>query len=599
MRRSLPSLPFVFLVLGLGPWLATSGCAAPATPSPRTPGGDTEAAQKTAEAKPADQSEAKKPEAPVDPEKQRLLELAAGSSEKPPEIATLEPPDGKWLKDEEGREYFITPVPRLEGGYRWLNDEHTQVRLPYGLSLDVASYDETTFYIKIYRSTGRQPRPKTYTPEDKAKIAATYQADIPASRRLRFSPFETGLPKEGQWRNGFKIADIDGDGNLDIVHGPPRKGGSRPQLLLGDGKGNWKPWSAATYPPIPMDYGDVAVADWNGDGITDLAVASHLRGIVVMVRDAQGRFRPWSQGIDFRAPGGDGGGDTALFTSRAIRAVDWNRDGRPDLVAMGEGPRLAVSRGPGGGDTKGVSDGSRGLRIFLNQGDGTWVAKSFEGSRLFGDDVTVGDLNGDGRTDVATGSDILGYRAIVNLAKEDGSWEPVELEELRPGAIFRTVEIADFDKDGRDDLAVGYTSFEGKVWRTGIDLLYARAGGQWERRALGHEESSIGIYSLSAGDLDGDGAVDLAALDGKSRIWLFLADGKGGFTREEPLAGEVAGLDETCRGYNIELADLDKDGKDELVANFAGEGMTPFGERLCSTGGSLRAWKAGQAGNRG
>lgn len=605
MRRSLSSLPFLLLALGLGPWLATSGCA-PATPAPRTAGGDAEAAQKTPEAKPAtpseaNPSEAKKPEAPVDPQKQRLLEMAAGSSEKPPEIATLEPPDGKWLKDEEGREYFITPVPRLEGGYRWLNDEHTQVRLPYGLSLDVASYDETTFYIKIYRPTGEQRRPKAATPEEKAKIAESYRADIPASRRLRFSPFETGLPKEGQWRNGFKIADINGDGSLDIVHGPARKSGNRPQILLGDGKGNWKPWSAATYPAIPLDYGDVAVADWNGDGINDLAVASHLRGIVVMVRDAQGRFTPWSQGIDFRAPGGpDGGGsDEALFTSRAIRAVDWNRDGRPDLVAMGEGPRLAISRGPGGGDAKGVNEGSRGLRIFLNQGNGTWVAKSFEGSRLFGDDVALGDLNGDGLTDIATGSDILGYRAIVNLAKPDGSWEPVEPEALRGGALFRAVEVADFDKDGREDLAVGYTSFEGRVWRTGIDLLYTRPDGKWERRALGHEESSIGLYSLSAGDLDGDGGVDLAALDGKGRVWIFLADGKGGFTREEPLAGESAGLDETCRGYHVELADLDKDGKDELVANFAGEGMTPFGQRLCASGGSLRAWTASRAGNQG
>ncbi|HSK76590.1 MAG TPA: VCBS repeat-containing protein [Thermoanaerobaculia bacterium] len=592
MRRSLPSLPFLLLAFGLGPWLATSGCA-PATPSPRTAGGDAEAAQKAPEANAAGGAEAKKPEAPVDPEKQKLLELAAGSKEKPPEIAKLEPPDGKWLVDEQGLEYFTTPVPRLEGGYRWLNDEHTKVRLPYGLSLDVASYDEANFYIKIYRPTGEKRRAKGSTPEEKAQIAESYRADLPASHRLRFAPFEAGLPKEGQWRNGFKIADINGDGHLDIVHGPARKTASRPQILLGDGKGNWKAWSSATYPSIAMDYGDVAVADWNGDGVNDLAVASHLRGIVVMVRDAEGHFKPWTEGIDFRASGEPG--ETPLFTSRAIKAVDWNRDGRPDIVAMGEGPRLAVARGPGGGEAKNINEGARGLRVFLNQGNGTWVSKTFEGSRLFGDDLALGDFNGDGLTDAVTGSDVLGYRAIVNLAKPDGSWEPTEIEALRGGALFRAVAAADFDKDGRDDLAVGYTSFEGKVWRTGIDLLYGRADGTWERRPLGHEESSTGIYSMSPGDLDGDGALDLAALDGKGRIWLFLADGKGGFTREETLAGEAAGLDETCRGYHIELADLDKDGRDEMVASFAGEGMTPFGERLCASGGSLRSWKASRS----
>jgi hypothetical protein len=262
---------------------------------------------------------------------------------------------------------------------------------------------------------------------------------------------------------------------------------------------------------------------------------------------------------------------------------------------MGEGPRLAVARAPGGEEAKGVNEGSRGLRIFLNQGDGTWVAKSYEGSRLFGDDLALGDFNHDGVTDVATGSDILGYRAILNLAKPDGSWEPVEIDGLRHSALFRAVAAADFDKDGRDDLAVAYTSFEGKVWRTGVDLLYSRPDGSWERRPLGNEESATGVFSLDAGDLDGDGALDLAGVDGKGRIWLFLADGKGGFTREEKLAGEAAGLDETCRGYNVELADLNGDGKDELVANFAGEGMTPFGQRLCNSGGSLRAWTVSPA----
>lgn len=593
MHRSLPSLPFLFLLA----LVATSGCAS-ATPAPRPAGGDAEAAQKPSEAKPAqseaNKTEEKEPEAPVDPQRQRLLEMAAGSGPAP-EVEPLEPPDGKWLKDEQGREYFVTPVPRLEGGYRWLNDEHTRVRLPYGLSLDVASYDETHFYIKIYRPSGDQSRRKAMTPEEKAAVAETYRADLPASRRLRFMPFEAGLPKDGQWRNGFQVADIDGDGHPDIVHGPPRKSGSRPQILLGDGQGNWKFWSAATYPPIALDYGDVAVADWNGDGLQDLAVASHLRGITVMVRDAQGRFTPWTQGIDFSAAGEAG---NTIFTSRAIRAADWNRDGRPDLVAVGEGPRLAISRGPGGDDARNINEGARGLRVFLNQGDGTWAVKSSEGSRLFSDDVVVGDFNGDGLTDAVTGSDVLGYRALLNLARPDGSWETVEIEGLRENALFRAVEAADFDKDGREDLAFAYTSFEGKVWRTGIDLLYARPEGRWERRPLGNEESSTGIFSLSAGDLDGDGALDLAGVDGKGRIWLFLADGKGGFTREEPLTAENAGLDEGCRGYHVELADLNKDGRAELVAGFAGEGMTPFGERLCATGGSLRAWTPVPAGTQ-
>jgi hypothetical protein len=156
-----------------------------------------------------------------------------------------------------------------------------------------------------------------------------------ASARLRFTFFGRGLPSSGQWREGFAIADMNGDGYPDIIHGPPRKApGAGPVIFLGDGKGSWSRWREARFPPLAYDYGDVQVGDFNGDGHQDLAFVVHLRGLIALLGDGKGGFRDASEGLDFAL-----GGKTA-FSSITLRLVDWSGDGRPDILAFGEGPGL-------------------------------------------------------------------------------------------------------------------------------------------------------------------------------------------------------------------------------------------------------------------
>lgn len=508
----------------------------------------------------------------------------------------LSPPDGKWLKDEHGRPYFVHPIKKVGGAYFW-EVEDKRVKLPRGLVFDVVRHDDQHFYVKIYGADPesvaglqQQAAERQRSPEELARIAATYRTDLAGGDRLRFVPLSKGLPQQGQWRQGFDVADINDDGKLDIVHGPARKAGTRPAIFLGDGKGGWRSWTEAVYPALPFDYGDAAVADFNGDGHPDLALASHLRGITVLVGDGKGRFKPWTEGIDF-APNEQ---QTPIFSSRAIEAVDWNGDGRMDLLAWGEGPRLTTTRTQGGGD---FSRGPRGALIYLNQGNGTWKKQREERAVAYGDTVTIADFNGDRRPDFVGASSVTGFRKLIHISQPDGTWKADEIAELRPQGTFRGVATADFNRDGRLDLAVGFANRELGIARTGVDVILAREGGKWERVSLHTEESQSGIWALDAGDLDGDKNPDLVAITGKGAGWVFLGDGKGGFTREE--APEIDQSKVECTGYHVKLVDVDGDQRDEVIAGFAGEGSALFNNvARCPTGGSLQVWKAEKQGKQ-
>ena len=577
LSKTVPVQRLLLLVL----LLTAAGCAAARSP---------EADPGTAATAPATSAPAAKEEPAAEPPA-RVFSSASEEQKRFAEQIRREgpqPPDGVWLLDEAGRKYFVTEVPRYEGHYRWLDEEQTRIRLREGPFI-VESYDDEVFRLRIYSvdalDDGTAPAARPVV--DAAAVAATYRFEAATGDALRFEPFDRGLPRSGQWRNGLALADMNGDGHLDIVHGPARKGRPEPAIWLGDGSGTWRPWAAARFEAAPYDYGDVAVADFDGDGHLDLALAVHLRGLVVLVGDGQGQFRRWDKGLPLRASEAE----ATEFSSRALSVADWDGDGRPDLVALGEGGALALS--PDARGRRGFIPGGEGLRVFRNEGDGSWTAAEVAETRNWGSALAVADLNGDGRPDVLMGTSRQGFRELLLLSGEDGRPTAAELPTLRPRATVGGVATGDFGGGSGHDVAVAYIAREAKSWRTGIDLSLRQPDGSWERRTLWNEEGRNQLRTLTAADLDGDGRLDLVAGGDEGRILLFLQGEQGEWRREE--SAELT-PHEGCTAFSVNVADLDGRSGADLVVGFAGEpgmsgGMIPE-PSTCPSSGAIRVWRA-------
>lgn len=403
----------------------------------------------------------------------------------------------------------------------------------------------------------------------------------PAGERLGLEEAGQGLPRSGQWRHSFALADVDGDGRLDLVHGPARKGVRRPVVFLGNGEGGFRRWDEAQFPPFPYDYGGVATGDVDGDGRLDLALGIHLRGLAVLLQKQPGVFSLFVDGL----PVGQAG-KPADFSSRAVALFDADGDGRLDLLALSEGPLSPTAL---------AAPGARsplGLALFLNPG-GAWerTPDGPAADRTFGSSLAVGDVDGDGALDVLLGSGAQGDRALLRLSRREGDprFLPVELTEIPERSFVQAVALGDLDGDGRADLLVSSLASGAGGFSSRVDVLLSRPPG-FERRPVLSEAGRKPRGAVAIGDLDGDGRPDLAVLSGDGTLETYLGDGRGGFSA----AARVAPPPERvgCAGYHVAIRNLDGDGRGDVVAAFAGEGSASDPEAPCRSGGALVAWRS-------
>lgn len=206
----------------------------------------------------------------------------------------------------------------------------------------------------------------------------------------------------------------------------------------------------------------------------------------------------------------------------------------------------------------------KGQLLILKAKDGKWESEQIEDteSNVFHKALPLDDKR------ILT---IGGNAARLKLwSKKDGNWTAETIWGPEFGGKhnrLRDFEKADFDGDGKDDLAI-VTHDQGVV-----AVLFQKDGGKWEVKEL-NRESGIFVHEAEIGDLDYDGKLEIittpslpntvSGKDQGGKVMRYAWNGKG-FDKSEIVSFDTRHIKE------IMVKDLDRDGKDELYAAIEAE----------------------------
>jgi FG-GAP-like repeat len=327
-----------------------------------------------------------------------------------------------------------------------------------------------------------------------------------------------------------EVADLNGDGKPDLA--VANRQSRDVTVLLGNGRGGFTPAKGSPFPAGP-EPNDIAFGDLNRDGKLDLAIANHTaKHLTVLLGDGRGGFAP--------APGSPFAVAVRPHT-HGVAVGDLNGDGNPDLLTDSWGDdQVAILLG----------DGKGGFRPgpFLKVGKHPYQR------------VRIADLNGDGRDDILT-TNLEGDSVTVLLGDGKGGFQPSAGSPFPCGDSPFFVGVGDLDGDGKPDLAVvnAPSSTTDRQGRDGLTLLLGDGKGGFKTMAGSPFATGRIPNRLAVGDVNGDGVADVAVTNTENNnVSLFLMSRRGGVASSStiPVGKEPGG---------IAIHDLNGDRKGDIV----------------------------------
>jgi hypothetical protein len=276
--------------------------------------------------------------------------------------------------------------------------------------------------------------------------------------------FENRLTETGElnvftYRNfynggGVGIGDLTGDGLPELVMISSLEG---PRVYLNEGKFHFRDVTRASGVSAPTGSWTtgVTLADVNGDGRLDIYICHAGNG----GPKARANELWINQGVDahgvptFREMAKQYGVADEGYSTQAV-FFDYDRDGDLDLFVINNSPKPAASFGLR--NTRNVRDTYGGAKLYRNDGgrftDVTAAAGIHSPEIAFGLGVVVGDVNRDGTPDIYVSNDFF-ERDYLYLNKGDGTFsEALDQQMPTVSAFSMGLDMADVDNDGWPDV---------------------------------------------------------------------------------------------------------------------------------------------------
>ncbi|GAB2902658.1 FG-GAP and VCBS repeat-containing protein [Streptomyces mayteni] len=354
---------------------------------------------------------------------------------------------------------------------------------------------------------------------------------------------------------------------------------------------------AGTAQAAPARYAD----DFNGDGYRDYAAwlwgseeAGDAGAVEITYGTASG-IGTRRQVIHQGSPGVPGGNEAGDMFGAARAAADFDRDGYADLAVAAPGEDVSGRADQGSvtilwGSANGLTGGTNVPNQSPRANDG------------FGEDLATGDFNADGRPDLAVidGTDAYVFRGNIAPSGVAGSITRLRRD---AGFFATRLIAGNVTRDTATDLViVGVNGFDGEegteAWfvRGGSTLASGTSG------RLSPTQNSWQADGVIA-DFDRDGYGDVAFGDaayngsrGRATVWRGGANGPASAVRISQSTAGVAGTPEPNDqfGYSVSAGDVNGDGYPDLAVGAPGEQIGDLAEA-----GAVHVLRGGSGGVTG